>query len=258
MSTGGGRSGFSAGGAGARSGRALARGLPHAFLNGCHGRDTGLRHCAGAGAIERAADVAAGSSRRRPATPAADRRPMPAAPPPNAAGARHRRRVPPSRKSRRRRRRRLTPSNASMAVSCASTIRPGRSRYCSSHAVGWACEAVPEDRAALEKEIGRLQNEVTSLTGQVASLTAEIAASRAPPPPTTAANRCRTTATPRSHCRRAITSRAHGLRRARLAPAGRHAGQSAEGRDAQELTRTHRAAPPVPGRLSAITASHRN
>jgi hypothetical protein len=59
----------------------------------------------------------------------------------------------------------------------------GQIAYCSSHAVGWACEAVPQDRAALEKEIGRLQNEVTSLTGQVASLTAEIAALRAPPPP---------------------------------------------------------------------------
>jgi cell division protein FtsB len=52
----------------------------------------------------------------------------------------------------------------------------GQVAYCSPHAVGWACEAVPEDRAALEKEIARLQDEVASLKQQVASL-------REPPPP---------------------------------------------------------------------------
>src|SRR5450830_859829 len=52
----------------------------------------------------------------------------------------------------------------------------GQIAFCSPHAVGWACQAVPEDRAALEKEIARLQ-------GEVASLTTEIAALRAPPRP---------------------------------------------------------------------------
>ena len=52
----------------------------------------------------------------------------------------------------------------------------GQLAYCSSHTVGWYCEAVPEDRAALEKEIGRLQDEI-------AALKKEIAALRAPPPP---------------------------------------------------------------------------
>jgi len=52
----------------------------------------------------------------------------------------------------------------------------GQLAYCSSHTVGWSCEAVPEDRAALEKEIGRLQDEI-------AALKKEIAALRAPPPP---------------------------------------------------------------------------
>jgi hypothetical protein len=41
---------------------------------------------------------------------------------------------------------------------------------CRAHTVGWACEAVPEDRAALEKEIGRLQNEVAALKDQLAAL----------------------------------------------------------------------------------------
>jgi hypothetical protein len=52
----------------------------------------------------------------------------------------------------------------------------GQIAFCSPHAVGWACQAVPEDRAALEKEIARLQD-------QVASLKSEVAALRAPPPP---------------------------------------------------------------------------
>lgn len=52
----------------------------------------------------------------------------------------------------------------------------GNVAYCSQTSAGWACQAVPEDRAALEKEIARLQDEV-------ASLKAEVAAFRNPPPP---------------------------------------------------------------------------
>jgi hypothetical protein len=52
----------------------------------------------------------------------------------------------------------------------------GQVAFCGPHAVGWACQAVPEDRAALEKEIARLQDEVASLKQEVAAL-------RAPPPP---------------------------------------------------------------------------
>jgi hypothetical protein len=52
----------------------------------------------------------------------------------------------------------------------------GQITFCSSHGVGWTCQAVPEDRTALEKEIARLQDEV-------AGLKTEIAALREPPPP---------------------------------------------------------------------------
>ncbi len=52
----------------------------------------------------------------------------------------------------------------------------GQVTICSAHTVGWACQAVPEDRAALEKEIARLQDEVTGLKSQLAAL-------REPPPP---------------------------------------------------------------------------
>jgi hypothetical protein len=46
----------------------------------------------------------------------------------------------------------------------------GQVSFCSPTSAGWACQAVPEDRAALEKEIARLQDEVTSLKQQVAAL----------------------------------------------------------------------------------------
>ena len=55
----------------------------------------------------------------------------------------------------------------------------GQVAFCSPHTVGWACQAVPEDRAALEKEIARLQDEVASLKQEVANLRE--------PPPTAAA-----------------------------------------------------------------------
>ncbi len=54
--------------------------------------------------------------------------------------------------------------------------KSGQIAFCSPHTIGWACQAVPEDRAALEKEIARLQDEV-------AGLKAEVAALREPPPP---------------------------------------------------------------------------
>ena len=52
----------------------------------------------------------------------------------------------------------------------------GKIAYCSPQPIGWACQAVPEDRDAMEKEIARLQDEV-------ASLKSELAALREPPPP---------------------------------------------------------------------------
>jgi cell division protein FtsB len=52
----------------------------------------------------------------------------------------------------------------------------GQIAFCSPTSAGWACQAVPEDRAALEKEIARLQDEVADLKQQVAAL-------REPAPP---------------------------------------------------------------------------
>jgi hypothetical protein len=48
----------------------------------------------------------------------------------------------------------------------------GQVAFCSPHGSGWGCEAAPEERAALEKEIARLQDEVTNLKTEVGRLTA--------------------------------------------------------------------------------------
>ena len=52
----------------------------------------------------------------------------------------------------------------------------GQVAMCSQRSTGWACQAVPDDRAALDSEIARLQGEVTQLKSEVAAL-------RAPPEP---------------------------------------------------------------------------
>jgi hypothetical protein len=48
----------------------------------------------------------------------------------------------------------------------------GQVAFCSPHTAGWACQAVPEDRAALEKEIERLQDEAASLKKEITALRA--------------------------------------------------------------------------------------
>jgi hypothetical protein len=47
--------------------------------------------------------------------------------------------------------------------------RTGAVSSCSSSAAGWACYAVPDERAALDTEIGRLQAENEKLKAQLAS-----------------------------------------------------------------------------------------
>jgi hypothetical protein len=53
----------------------------------------------------------------------------------------------------------------------------GQVAYCSPHTVGWACQAVSENRAALDQEIARLKDEVAALKEKIAKL------KTAPPPP---------------------------------------------------------------------------
>lgn len=52
----------------------------------------------------------------------------------------------------------------------------GQVAFCSALGAGWACQVVPEDRAAFEQEIARLQDRVATLEKELADL-------REPPPP---------------------------------------------------------------------------
>ncbi|MBR0784548.1 hypothetical protein [Bradyrhizobium iriomotense] len=47
--------------------------------------------------------------------------------------------------------------------------RTGTMSTCSKNGTGWACYAVPDERAAFDAEIGRLQAEVEKLKGQLAA-----------------------------------------------------------------------------------------
>jgi hypothetical protein len=47
--------------------------------------------------------------------------------------------------------------------------RTGHVSLCGKRAAGWACQVVPDERTALEAEIGRLQNETASLKRELIS-----------------------------------------------------------------------------------------
>ncbi|MDH2402283.1 hypothetical protein QCM77_20300 [Bradyrhizobium sp. SSUT18] len=47
--------------------------------------------------------------------------------------------------------------------------RTGTVSTCTKNGAGWACYAVPDERSALDSEIGRLQAEVEKLKGQLAA-----------------------------------------------------------------------------------------
>jgi hypothetical protein len=47
--------------------------------------------------------------------------------------------------------------------------RTGTMSTCTKNGAGWACYAVPDERAAFDAEIGRLQAEVEKLKGQLAA-----------------------------------------------------------------------------------------
>jgi cell division protein FtsB len=107
----------------------------------------------------------------------------------------------------------------------------GQVAFCSPHAIGWACQAVLEARAAQEKEIARLQDEV-------ASLKPEIAALRAPPLPPRLPGDLAPPSTEQSEesarLRERPRARPRGVRKC-LAAAGRDDRQFSEVHDAQRV-----------------------
>lgn len=56
----------------------------------------------------------------------------------------------------------------------------GQVALCSQRSAGWACQAVPDDRAALDSEIARLHAEVTQLKSEIAALRAPVEPPRPP------------------------------------------------------------------------------
>ena len=125
--------------------------------------------------------------------------------------------------------------------------RTGAVSTCNNTGTGWACYAIPDERAALDAEIGRLQADNEKLKAQLAA--------REPPSPARSTNRCRR----RDSLKKPEPKVADGERKMRfrrnsaaerprhgphdvvpgtgLAAAGRHGQPDAEGRHRQDLSR---------------------
>jgi hypothetical protein len=56
----------------------------------------------------------------------------------------------------------------------------GQVALCGQRAAGWACQAVPEERAAFETEVARLTAEVDGLKTEIATLRAPVTPPRSP------------------------------------------------------------------------------
>ena len=59
----------------------------------------------------------------------------------------------------------------------------GAVSHCARRPSGWSCEALPDDRTALESEIARLAGENDKLSARVSALQKELETARAAPPP---------------------------------------------------------------------------
>ena len=66
--------------------------------------------------------------------------------------------------------------------------RTGQVSFCSRRPVGWACRLVPDERAALETEIGRLQGENALLKRELLSRNLPLPGMVKPDPPPAAKN----------------------------------------------------------------------
>ena len=108
-------------------------------------------------------------------------------------------------------------------------------------ATGWSCKMVPDERAALESEIGRLQRDNAELKKSLLArglelpngIVAEAPAAPAPVPP---ANVPDPSAKEPKGAERGRSRPRLRVHEECLAPAGRHDGRSAAGHAAQELT----------------------
>ncbi len=62
-------------------------------------------------------------------------------------------------------------------------MQTGQVSLCSQRAVGWACQAAPEDRAVLENEIARLRSENAALKKDILARGLPLPAGAMPEPP---------------------------------------------------------------------------
>jgi hypothetical protein len=62
-------------------------------------------------------------------------------------------------------------------------MQTGDVSLCSQHGVGWACQAVPEDRAVLENEIARLRSENAALKKDILARGLPLPSGAMPEPP---------------------------------------------------------------------------
>ena len=107
----------------------------------------------------------------------------------------------------------------------------GEVSLCSQRTVGWACQAVPEDRAVLENEIARLRRENAALKKDILARGLPLPAGAMPEPPVVRDGDHRAAAA------RPFRSRPHdGLRRPGVASARRGDRQRAKASAEQELS----------------------
>ena len=107
----------------------------------------------------------------------------------------------------------------------------GEVSVCSQRTVGWACQAVPEDRAVLENEIARLRKENAALKKDLLARGLPLPSGAMPEPPMHARRR------PPAAAREQSRSRPHGgLGRPDVASAGRRDRSRAKASAEQELS----------------------
>ena len=125
--------------------------------------------------------------------------------------------------------------------------RTGQVSICTRRPVGWACQAVPDERTALEAEIARLQGENVALKKELIARNLPLPGTVKPEPPAAKPEEPRA-----ATAQRRRSQQGHDLHREGLAPPGRDDRDAAEGHSEQELMFVRSGEAAVTAPLSAI------